>query len=206
MNPLADADLRDMKMSNKAFKNITEGIALALLIYVVSSSVVPMLLAPAYAQAPSLFSVTLIAPTGGNQVRRQYASIITSNLIALGIDAKLFYVTFPALSSRLFFSSAPAGSSFDKGGYDIGFIGWGFTTPVPDIRSNFDGRPAYLAPDGNNYALYNNPQLNALFDTLYGTTDVAKQVALTKQATQIIFHDAPYNYFYETIEIGRAHV
>lgn len=187
-------------MSNKSLKRILEGIALALLVYMVLSSSVPLLLTPAHAQAPRLFSVTLIAPTGGNQVRRQYASIITSNMISLGIDAKLFYVTFPALSDRLFFSSAPQGSTFDKGGYDMGFIGWGRTSPVPDFRSNFDGRPAYLAPNGNNYALYNSPQMNSVFDQLYSTTDVQKQVQLTHTFEQILFHDAPYNYIYETVD------
>jgi ABC-type transport system substrate-binding protein len=190
-----------MKMSSKAFKYVIQGISLALLIYVVSSSVVPLLFTNAYAQNAPLFSVTIIAPTGGNTVRRQYASIITSNLIALGIDAKLFYVNFDQLVNREFFVNAPAGSSFDQGGYDIGFIGWGQTSPVPDIRSNLDGRPAYLAPDGNNYALYNSPQMNQLFDQLYTSTDPAKQVDLMHQAEALMFHDKPYNYVYEVIDV-----
>jgi ABC-type transport system substrate-binding protein len=103
--------------------------------------------------------------------------------------------------NREFFVNAPAGSSFDQGGYDIGFIGWGFTSPVPDFRSNFDGRPAYLAPAGNNYALYNSPEMNQLFDQLYTSTDVNQQVQLTHQMQTILFHDKPYNYVYEVIDV-----
>jgi len=173
---------------------------LALLIYVTASTAVPILFNNAYAQTPTLFSVTLIAPTGGNSVRRQYASIITSNMISLGIDAKLFYVNFDQLANRLFAATAPAGSSFSQGGYDIGFIGWGYTAFVPDFRGNFDGRPAYLPPVGNNYAYYNSPTVNGIFDKLYTTTDTATQVQLTHQFQEQVFHDAPYNYIFEAVD------
>jgi ABC-type transport system substrate-binding protein len=187
-------------MSNKALKYAIQGVTLALLIYVTTSSVVPLLFTNAYAQGSSLFSVTIIAPTGGNTVRRQYASIITSNLIGLGIDAKLFYVNFDQLVNREFFINSEQGATFDKGGYDMGFIGWGFTSPVPDFRSNFDGRPGYLAPSGNNWALYNNAELNQLFDDLYTSTDTQKQVDLTHKMQEIVFNDKPYNYVYEVID------
>ena len=97
----------------------------------------------------------------------------------------------------MFFSTAKQGSSFDQGGYDIGFIGWGYTSPVPDFRGNFDGRPAYLAPSGSNYALYNSTELNGVFDRLYATADPAVQKQLTDKAQEIVFNDKPYNYIYE---------
>jgi len=183
-------------MNNKRLKEILQGIALALLVYVTMSSVIPLLVAPAYAQSAPIFSATMIASTG-NPVRRQYASIIAANLRSVGIDAKLFYVNFDVLSNRMFFSSAKQGTSFDQGGYDIGFIGWGYTAPVPDFRSNFDGRPAFLAPSGSNYALYNSAELNSVFDRLYSTADPAVQKQLTDKAQEIIFRDKPYNYIYE---------
>jgi ABC-type transport system substrate-binding protein len=189
-----------MKMSNKSLKYIIQGISLALLIYVTASTAVPVMFTNAYAQNAPLFSVTLIAPTGGNSVRRQYASIITSNMVSVGIDAKLFYVNFDQLVNRLFALTASPGSSFNQGGYDIGFIGWGYTAFVPDFRSNFDGRPAYLPPTGNNYAYYNSPTVNSIFDKLYGTTDTATQVQLTHQFEEQVYHDAPYTYTFEAID------
>ena len=192
--------LREMKMSNKSLKYIVQGISLALLIYVTASTVVPVLFTHAYAQSPGLFSVTLIAPTGGNAARRQYASIITSNMISLGIDAKLFYVNFDQLSNRLFAATASPGSSFSQGGYDIGFIGWGFTAFVPDFRANFDGRTGFTPPSGSNYAYYNSSTVNGIFDQLYRSTDQPTQVQLTHQFQEQVFKDAPYNYVFELID------
>ena len=133
-------------------------------------------------------------------MRRQYASIITSNMISLGIDAKLFYVTFDSLANRLFAATAPAGSSFSQGGYDIGFIGWGFTSYVPDFRGNFDGRPAYVPPVGSNYAYYNSSTVNGIFDKLYASTDTPTQIQLTHQFQEQVFNDAPYNYIFEGVD------
>jgi ABC-type transport system substrate-binding protein len=188
-------------MSNKSLKYIVQGVALALLIYVTASSAVPLLFTNTYAQAPTLFSVTLIAPTGGNVARRQYASIISQNMISIGIDAKLFYVNFDQLVNRMFALTAPPGSGFAEGGYDIGFIGWGFTSYVPDFRSNYDGsNPAYFPPSGNNYAYWNNSQVNSIFKQLYSSTDTATQVQLTHQFEKILYDEAPYLYVYEPID------
>jgi ABC-type transport system substrate-binding protein len=192
--------LREMKMSNKTLKYVTQGIALALLIYVTASSVVPILFSSAYAQSAPLFSVTLLAPTGGNSARRQYASIIAGNMISLGIDAKLFYVNFDQLVDRLFAISAPLGSSFDKGGYDIGFIGWGWTGFAPDIRANFQGLSTYFPPAGDNYALYNSSAANNLLNELYSSTDEPTQVSYMHQFLAQVFNDAPYNYVFEGVD------
>lgn len=147
------------------------------------------------AQTP-LFSVTLIVPSGANQVRRDYANTIVQNMIAEGIDAKLVITNFDQLSNRLFGS----GSSYSQGGYDMGFIGWGFTGYVPDFEANLDGRPGFLPPAGSNYAFYNSPTVNALFDKLRSSTDTATQVQLTHEIQEEVFKDAPYNYIYESID------
>ncbi len=186
-------------MSARLTSCLVQGIVLAFLVYATLFSAVSFTLTNVHAQTPNLFSVTIIAPTGGNTVRREYASIITSNMRSVGIDAKLFYVNFDQLASREFFISAPQGATFNQGGYDIGFTGWGFVAPVPDFRANFDGRPAYLSPVGQNYALYNNSALNSLLDTLYSSTNVTLQVSLTHKFEEIVFHDAPYNYIYEGV-------
>ena len=191
--------MREMKMSDKSLKYIIEGISLALLIYVTMSSAVPILFTNAYAQSAPLFSVTLLAPTGGNSARRQYASIITSNMIALGIDAKLFYVNFDQLVDRLFALTASPGSSFSNGGYDIGFIGWGYTSYVPDVRGNFDGQSAY-PPSGNNYAYYNNSTANNLLNQLYSSTNPSTEYSLMHQFSEQVAHDAPYQYIFEAVD------
>ena len=179
---------------------IAEGIFLALFVFIICSGVALSLFASAQAQSP-LFSVTLIVPSGSNQIRQQYARDLANDMIKEGIDARLMIVNFDQLVNREFFATSTQGASYANGGYDMGFIGWGFTSPVPDFRSNLDGRPTFLAPAGNNYALYNSPQMNQLFDDLYTSTDAQKQVQLTHQMQEIVFHDKPYNYVYEVIDV-----
>ena len=176
------------------------GIVLGTLIFLTLSTCSMFLFSTVAAQQAPLFSVTMVASTG-NPVRRQYATIIASGMQSVGINARVFYLNFDQLINRMFFAGADQGATFDNGGYDIGFIGWGYTSPVPDFRSNFDGRPSYLAPTGNNYALYDNPEMNALFDELYTSTDVDKQVQMTWKMQEILFHDAPYNYVYAPIDV-----
>lgn len=188
-------------MSTNSSRDIVRGVALGTLIFLTLSMSGNTLFSAAAAQRAPLFSVTMVASTG-NPVRRQYAAIIASGLQSVGINARVFYLNFDQLSNRVFFTANQMqGASFDKGGYDIGFLGWGFTSPVPDFRSNLDGRPAYLAPAGSNYALYNSPEMNALLDELYRTVDVDKQVPLTWKMEDILFHDAPYNYIYAAIDV-----
>jgi ABC-type transport system substrate-binding protein len=155
-------------------------------------------LVPVRGQSPSLFSVTLIVPSGANEVRREYANTIVQNMVTEGINANLVVTDFSQLTSRLFArNGAPAGASYAQGGYDIAFIGWGFTAFLPDLRENFDGRSAYVPPSGSNYAYYNSPIVDGIFDKLSTTTDIPTQVQLTHQLQEQIFHDAPYNYIYE---------
>jgi ABC-type transport system substrate-binding protein len=122
-------------------------------------------------------------------------------MVALGIDAKLFYVNFDQLANRLFAATAPPGSSFSQGGYDIGFIGWGETSYVPDFRGQFYGGSAYFPPAGSNYYYYNSSTTNAIFDKLYSTTDTATQIQLTHQLQEQMFHDAPASNIFEPVDV-----
>ena len=131
-------------MNNRQLKEILQGIALALLVYVTLSSAVPLFLAPAYAQSAPIFSATMIASTG-NPVRRQYASIIAANLRSVGIDARLFYVNFDVLVNRMFFAgSAKQGSTFDQGGYDIGFHRLGIHVTCARLQSKLRRQASIL--------------------------------------------------------------
>jgi ABC-type transport system substrate-binding protein len=144
------------------------------------------------AQQAPLFSVTLMAPTT-NPVRRQHAALIANALQSVGVDAKVVYVTFSDLINRLFPSdTAKLGKSFDQGGFDIGFIGWGFTAPVPDIKSQYLGTVDAFPPTGNNYALYNSSQANTLLEEIYTTSNSTLQTQLFIQLSDVLFRDKPY--------------
>jgi ABC-type transport system substrate-binding protein/KaiC/GvpD/RAD55 family RecA-like ATPase len=120
--------------------------------------------------------------------------MIANNLISMGIDAKLEIVNSDVWATRLFFLNSTQGALYNQGGYDMGFIGWASASPIPDWRSNFDGRPQFLAPTGNNYALYNSTELNGLFDQLYASTDIKTQIDLVHKWQEIVFNDSPYAY------------
>ena len=123
----------------------------------------------------------------------QYAANITDNMIAAGIDASLMYIDRDSLDARLFFLNVAQGASYAQGGYDIGFLGWGYTSPIPDFSEDASGS---WAPNGVNYALYRNSQVDSLITALYKTTDTPTQVQLSNSIQEQIFHDAPYNWIY----------
>ncbi len=151
-----------------------------------------------------MFSVTILAPTGGNTVRRQYAGIIASNMMKLGINAKLFYVSFDQLLNRIYFTNAEQGSSFSEGGYDMAFGGYPISPPsplIPDFSFMLQGGPGFFAPAGANIALYSNTELNALFDQLAKTTDIQQQVDLLYKIQEIVANDKAYIFLYEPVDV-----
>jgi len=180
---------------------------LALSFSLSSSGVVPVFMSQVHA-AP-LFSVTLIVANTytddtppGNTVRIEYAKKITRNMVALGIDAKLVQLKWSDLEKRLFFlSPVSQGALYATGGYDIGFIGWGYSNitkaGITNTLPSIDGRSANWAPNGNNYALYNNAEVNSLIDQFNSASNETEEVSLLNQIQAIVFHDKPYNYIYE---------
>ena len=176
------------KFGMKAFEGITLGFLVFLLLY---SSFITVPATKAAEQSP-LFSITLLAPTS-NPVRRQHAALIANALQSVGVDARVVYVTFTDLIARLFVDDpSTLGKSFVNGGWDIGFIGWGFTSPVPDIKSQYYGSKEAFPPTGNNYALYNSSEANALLNKIYTTLDSTTQLNLFKKLSLLINKDKPY--------------
>jgi ABC-type transport system substrate-binding protein len=153
------------------------------------------------AQQAPLFSVTLLAPTS-NPVRRQHAALIANALQSVGIDARVVYVTFTDLIDRFWPENASdIGRTFEEGGFDIGFIGWGFTAPVPDIKSQYLGTPEAFPPTGNNYALYNSSEANALLEEIYTTLDSNVQLELFRELSLVLNRDRPYYQIYMPADI-----
>lgn len=181
---------------------ISHGVTAAVLIFLVSSGTITLFFASAYAQTAPLFSVTILNPTSASPVTRQYLSILASNMIALGIDARLVDVDDNAWNSRLNFANSTQGALYSQGGYDVGPDRWDFFPPVlPDFKAVLDGRPPNLAPSGYNNALYNNTIVNNLFDQLDAPTDTQTKINLVHKLQELVFHDSPYAYIYEPVDI-----
>lgn len=182
-------------------QDILFGTILAIVAYAVLFSATSTVATSVYAQSTPLFSVTLLAPTS-NPVRSEYASIIAQSYRSVGINAQVVYVTFSELIPRLFFTNAyfangsvnwsQVGTTFSQGGYDLGFLGWGSTSPVPDSSfSNYRGDYADWAPNGNNYYFYNNSQVNTDLHIVDSSINRTQQVQAMWNAEALIKQDNP---------------
>jgi ABC-type transport system substrate-binding protein len=183
-------------------KQILLGVFLAVAAYSILFGAITPAVSNAYAASQPIFSMTLLAPTS-NPVRRQYASIIATSFQSVGINAQVIYVTFSELIPRMFFTSAAnctqAGADFNHGGYDVGFIGWGSTSVVPDgWLFQYLGTCDNMAPIGNNYYLYNNTQVNQLIQQAESTTNLTQARQDIWQVQAIVQNDSPNDVIYFT--------
>jgi ABC-type transport system substrate-binding protein len=140
-----------------------------------------------------LFKVTIIAPGNANMIRRQWGQIFANSLQQLGIDARVVYLgwTTGVYPRALIPDPATVGKTFDQGGFDILLLGW---TPGlnPEPRQLFyGGDPAFFAPDGQNYYLWNNATSNQLLDTFITSTDPAEQDAALQTWQTVYYNDLP---------------
>jgi peptide/nickel transport system substrate-binding protein len=144
------------------------------------------------AQSNSLFSVTIIAPGNANLLRRQWSQVFASNLQQLGIDAKVVYLGWTPVYDRVLTPSAEfVGKTYDQNGYDILAIGW---TPglLPEPRQlYYGGDPAFFAPTGQNYYLWDNATSNDLLDRFITSTDDTEKASVLSEWQKIYYGDVP---------------
>jgi ABC-type transport system substrate-binding protein len=171
--------------------NISRKILAVILVVALTASMIAPLMA-VNAQDNSLFSVTIIAPGNANLLRRQWSQIFASNLQKLGIDAKVVFLSWTGVYDRVFTPSEESvGKTFVEGGFDVQAVGW---TPglLPEPRQlHYGADPAFLAPTGQNYYLWDNAQSNALLDQFITSTDDAEKTTALKQWQQIFFSEVP---------------
>ena len=134
------------------------------------------------AQHQGLFSVTLVAPGNANLLRRQWTQVFASNLQQLGIDARVVYLGWTPVYDRVLTPSTDmVGKTYDQGGFDVLALGW---TPgtVPEPRQvYYGGDPAFFAPTGQNYYLWNNATSNTLLDQFITSTSDSEKASLLDQ-------------------------
>ena len=143
------------------------------------------------AQDETLFNVTIIAPGNANMLRRQWGQIIANSFQQLGIDARVVYLGWADVYSRVITPLAEnVGKTYDGGGYDIQLIGY---TPgtLPNPSQIYYGSAEAFAPSGNNYYLYNNTEANALMDIFLTTTNLTERDLVSKQLQPILHNDLP---------------
>lgn len=149
------------------------------------------------AQDETLFKVTIIAPGNANMVRRQWGQIFANSLKQLGIDARVVFLGWTGVFDRVLTPPLDiVGKTWDEGGFDIQLVGW---TPglIPEPRQlYYGGDPAFFAPTGQNYPLWNNSEANTLLDTFITSTDPDVQNQSLQAYQSIFFNDLPSSQIY----------
>jgi ABC-type transport system substrate-binding protein len=171
--------------------NNTKKILTVVLIAALLASLIAPLTAIAQSTSP-LFKVTIIAPGNANLLRRQWSQVFASNLQSLGIDAKVVYLGWQSVYDRVL-TPLPefVGKTYDQLGYDIEAMGW---TPglLPEPRQLFyGGDPAFFAPTGQNYYLWDNAQSNSLLDTFITSTSDTEKADVLSQWQKLYFDEVP---------------
>ena len=118
-----------------------------------------------------LFQITLVAPGNANMVRRQWGQLIVNSLRQVGIDAKIVYLGWASVYDRILTPSREnVGKTWEQNGWDALLIGY---TPglQPEPRQLFSGEEGFLAPDGQNYYLWQNATSDKLLDTFITSID-----------------------------------
>ncbi len=164
----------------------------ALLIVALAASMLAPLSMVQAQTSNSLFSVTIIAPGNANLLRRQWSQVFASNLQQLGIDAKVVYLGWDAVYNRALIPTPEfVGKTYAQNGFDILALGW---TPglLPEPRQLFyGGDPAFFAPTGQNYYLWDNATSNTLLDQFITSTNDTEKAQLLQMWQQVYYDDLP---------------
>jgi len=164
------------------------GAILASISFILIFSAVPLPAATAAGQ--TYFSFTLIAPTS-NPVRRQWASIISNSFQGDNIGVNLVFIPFGTLSN-LAFGQAP-GKSYNDGGFDALFVGFGGGTPLPDFGTNnvINYRTDDFTPNGNNYMGFTNSTYDNLANQYAASFSQTARNTIAQQMNNIIAQQRP---------------
>jgi ABC-type transport system substrate-binding protein len=152
-------------------------------------SLVP-LPAQAAPQGP-LFKITMIAPGTANLVRRQWALITANSFQAVGIDARVVFLSWGAVYDRVL---TPArenlGKTFDEGGWDALFIGW--TPGLLPLGGIFQIHYSKnWAPTGSNYYLWSNPESDKAIEDFMAAGYTPQGEEAFKRWQRIAYEEVP---------------
>ena len=119
----------------------------------------------------------------GNEPRILTATIIQSQLRAVGIDVRIRTVEWAAFIREF----------VNTGRFDAIILGWTITQD-PDIFAVWHSSQA--VPGGLNFIHYKNPELDKVLEEARSTPDRQRRTALYHQAQEILDEDQPYCFLY----------
>ncbi|MFX0091859.1 MAG: ABC transporter substrate-binding protein, partial [Candidatus Hodarchaeota archaeon] len=146
-----------------------------------------------------VFTTTLIVPSN-NPIRAQYAQLITKELPKIGIRGMLYIVGWDALIPRMFGSLSHA--EYSRGGFDIGFVGWGGSIIPSGLFQFFHSSSIDPASWASNYYPVNNATLDSILEFTMNTTDFNQRKAWIAKALQSVVWDIhPVTSIYQQADV-----
>ena len=131
----------------------------------------------------SLFNVTVMSPNT-NPARNQWAALLVQNLPLIGIGVTQHLSTdWATIIPRTFGSDVPPGS-FDDGGYDLFFVGYGWDLDV-DPFGLYESTS--LRPNGGNFYNFENAEYDALIPTYTQELDLDKRIDAFKLVQEFYY-------------------
>lgn len=151
----------------------------------VSSAILPF---AANAQQNYIFKITMIVPQP-NQARQSWSLLVQENLKSMGIDVGRVVFDFGTVGSRTFQPDpSVVKKTYDQGGYDILFVGYGLLIDA-DPWSIYHS--SQFAPAGQNFYYWNNSQNDLLTTQIKETVDKTARLNLVRQWQELAAEELP---------------
>lgn len=128
------------------------------------------------------FAFTILT-NQGNEQRIKAATIIQSQLKAVGIEVKIRTVEWAAFLKEFVF----------KGRFDVVLLSWNILQD-PDLYDVWHSSKA--APGGLNFVGYRNPEVDDLLERARSTFDQAERKKLYDRFQEVLHRDQPYCFLY----------
>lgn len=126
------------------------------------------------------FEFTLIA---GNPDLEKYLTVIKEDMKKVGITMNIKIVEFNNLIKLM-----------DERKYEAMTLSWSVGSLEPDLKQIWHSNA--IAPPGDNFVGYNNPELDKVIDQIRVTLDKKKRMELSHKAHELIAADQPYSFFF----------
>jgi peptide/nickel transport system substrate-binding protein len=138
---------------------------------------------------PQGFKVVLLHPTGRYLQDKQVAEAVQAYLSRIGVQVELKTMDWPSFVAEI---TKP----FDQKTYDMVLLGWG--PGVADAHFTLHGQfySGQAPPKGLAAAHYSNPTVDRLLEEAMREVDEGKRRELYRQATEIIWNEAPWIFLY----------
>ncbi len=135
------------------------------------------------------FSISILAPFT-SPARPMWSVEMVEQLPKIGIGIEVFDQTgWAQISPRTWGHPGPYPiGTYDEGGFDILFIGWGLRLDV-DFTGIYDS--ASIVPNGDNFYQYNSSDMDEAIYQMTNSFDIESRIYWSKKIQEYLYEDIP---------------